>query len=206
MRGLPKPPFARRMGKIKPTRRAPIGRALFRARVGLGPEQKSAPGLGEAEFGRARATADRREAKHRGQVELARRKPTGNAGRSEFRPPKEKAPRADFNATRRFIFAPRRSGMPRRPKNPIDLPNHRHCPQQGAAFVKRLRRQKQIPFADLSAANAHHDRRLQGTPPRPSPPAPLPSSPGPANRFNPNRMADGASGRFAKPSHRCHKP
>ena len=175
MRGLPKPPFARRMGKIKPTRRAPIGRALFRARVRLGPKQKNAPGPGEAEFGRARATVDRQEAKHRGQVELARHETSGNAGRSGFRSPKEKAPRANFNATRRFIFAPRRSGMTRRPKNPIDLCNHSHCPQQGGAFVKRLRRQGQIPFADLSAAIAPppHDRRLQGMARRPAPPAPL---------------------------------
>lgn len=80
----------------------------FSGSVGLGRglKQKSAPGLGEAEFGRARATADRREAKHGGLVELVRRAPSGNAGRSGFRSPKEKAPRADFNATRRFIFAP----------------------------------------------------------------------------------------------------
>ena len=126
-------PFARRMGQDQANAARANRPRLFRAQVGLGLKQKSTPGLGEAEFGRARVTADRREAKHRGQVELARREPSGNAGRSEFRSPKEKAPRADFNATRRFIFAPLTIATAWRaaPKNQTACPTTAIVPNKG---------------------------------------------------------------------------
>lgn len=104
---IPQAPFARPMGKIKPTRRAPIGHALFRARSG-----SSASSSKKTLRARAKpnlAALERRPIGARPNMEawlnwFGARQAETRADQNFVRP--KKAPRTDFNATRRFIFAP----------------------------------------------------------------------------------------------------